>query len=61
MSIKRFVQLFICYALSVVVSLFIVDLFKIKGFWLVSLVISVIGFIVICIPLTILTVLKNKK
>lgn len=61
MSVKRFVQLFICYALSVAISLFVVDLLKIEGFWLASLVISVIGFVVICIPLTILTVLKGRK
>lgn len=61
MSVKRFVQLFICYGLSVVISLFVVVLLKIEGFWLTSLVISVIGFVVICIPLSILTVLKSKK
>ncbi|MDN6639240.1 MAG: hypothetical protein L0L10_00520 [Tetragenococcus sp.] len=61
MSVKRFVQLFICYFISIVVAVLVTKLFSITNTWLAIVMIAVIGYIVLVIPLTILTLLKNKK
>ncbi|GAA3022498.1 hypothetical protein [Tetragenococcus solitarius] len=60
MSIKRFVQLFICYFISIVIATFIIRLFSISNIWLATTMIAIVGYIVLVIPLTIMTILKNK-
>lgn len=61
MSIKRFVQLFIFYLISIVIAIPLANVFNIQATWLYYLVISVIGFVVLSLPLTIMTIQKSKK
>lgn len=61
MSIKRFVQLFCFYFLSVVVSYRCIIWLNITGFWGTILILSVIGYIVLTLPLTLLTLKKSKE
>lgn len=61
MSIKRFVQLFCFYFLSIVVSYGIITWLDIASFWGTILIMSVIGYIVLTLPLTLLTLEKKKE
>uniref|UniRef100_UPI00403F68B7 hypothetical protein n=1 Tax=Candidatus Enterococcus willemsii TaxID=1857215 RepID=UPI00403F68B7 len=60
MSVKRFVQLFVCYLVSIVIAVTLTDLFSVSNRWLFILLVSVIGYIVLTIPLTIMTMMKKK-
>ena len=60
MSAKRFIQLFICYAISMIVAILLTDLFNFSSPIAYLVVASIIGYIVITVPLTIMTLLKNK-
>lgn len=61
MSVKRFVQLLVCYALSILVGLGLVNLWQMEDhFWSAFAVVTVIGYIVLCVPLTVMTLMKNK-
>lgn len=61
MSIKRFVQLFCFYFLSIVVSYSFINWLDIASFWGSILIMSVIGYIVLTLPLTLLTLKKKKE
>ena len=61
MTIKRFVQLFVFYFLSIIIAIPLANLFKIEQTWLHYLVISLIGYLVLTLPLTIMTIQKGKK
>lgn len=61
MTIKRFMQLFVFYFLSIIISIPIANLFKIERTWLHYLVISLIGYLILTLPLTIMTIQKGKK
>jgi len=61
MYAKRFIQLFIIFLLTIFFSMMFVFYFKIEGYLAQSLVLSLVGYIVLVIPLTILTVLKQRK
>ncbi|MEG0293270.1 hypothetical protein [Enterococcus sp.] len=61
MSVKRFVQLFVFYLLSIVIAIPLTNVFNIEATWLYYLVISIIGFFVLSLPLTIMTIQKSKK
>ncbi|MGK0551452.1 hypothetical protein ACSFB8_06025 [Enterococcus faecalis] len=61
MSTKRFIQLFICYALSMVIAIALTNCFHFTSQIGYMIVASIIGYIVITIPLTVMTVMKNKK
>ncbi len=61
MSIKRFVQLFCFYFLSIVVSYSFIIWLDIASFWRTILIMSVIGYIVLTLPLTLLTIKKKKE
>ncbi|SFH65113.1 hypothetical protein [Pisciglobus halotolerans] len=61
MSVKRFVQLFLFYFVSILISHLIVRQFSIDSVLLNILLISVIGYIILVMPLTIMTVKKQKK
>lgn len=61
MSIKRFVQLFILYLLSIMIAIPLTNLMAIQNTFLSYLVISLIGYLVLTIPLTIMTIQKEKK
>lgn len=58
---KRFIQLFIIFFITIFISLGIVSLFNVSGFWLQGILITIIGYIVLIIPLTTLTILKQRK
>lgn len=60
MTFKRFFQLFIFYALSILVSYFIVFMFKVTNFFTVVVIMSIVGYIILGLPLTLLS-LKKKK
>ncbi|BAK94811.1 hypothetical protein [Tetragenococcus halophilus] len=61
MTIKRFVQLFICYFVSITIAMLATKLFSITNIWLAIILVAVIGYVVLIIPLTILTLSKQKK
>ena len=61
MSAKRFIQLFICYAISMIVEILLTDLFNFSSPIAYLVVASIIGYVVITVPLTIMTLLKNKN
>ena len=60
MSAKRFIQLFICYAISMIVAILLTDLFNFSSPIAYLVVASIIGYVVITVPLTIMTLLKIK-
>jgi Na+-driven multidrug efflux pump len=60
MNIKRFVQLFICYLVSMGVAVLVTNVFHISHTWLYVLVASIIGYITLTIPLVVMTMRKNK-
>lgn len=60
MTFKRFFQLFIFYVLSILVAYSLVVAFKLTSFWAIVLLMSVTGYIVLGLPLTLLS-LKKKK
>ncbi|MEK0173419.1 hypothetical protein WN867_00145 [Tetragenococcus halophilus] len=61
MTVKRFVQLFICYFVSITIAMLVTKLFSITNIWLAIILVAVIGYVVLIIPLTILTLSKQKK
>ncbi|MGM0124160.1 hypothetical protein IGI37_001534 [Enterococcus sp. AZ194] len=61
MSFKRFFQLFICYFLSVLAGYGAILLFSRGIFWMKAILFTVVGYIVLCLPLTVLTILKSKN
>ncbi|MCB8490132.1 hypothetical protein KMA63_08735 [Enterococcus faecalis] len=61
MSAKRFIQLFICYSISMIVAILLTDLFNFSSPIAYLVVASIIGYVVITVPLTIMTLLKNKN
>ena len=60
MNLKRFVQLFICYFVSMVVAVLLTNLFNISTMPFYFLVASIIGYITLTIPLVVMTIKKNK-
>ncbi|MGX7023307.1 hypothetical protein [Vagococcus hydrophili] len=61
MSFKRFFQLFVFYVLSILIPLFIIKQFNISNFWLSASIIIILGYIILTLPLTLLTIKKNTK
>lgn len=59
MSIKRFVQLFVLYFLSIVIAVPLTNLLKVDNALLSYFIISVIGYVTL--PLTIMTIKKEKN
>ncbi|EKZ0187650.1 hypothetical protein QUO93_002252, partial [Enterococcus faecalis] len=55
MSAKRFIQLFICYTISMIVAILLTDLFNFSSPIAYLVVASIIGYVVITVPLTIMT------
>ena len=51
MSIKRFVQLFVLYFLSIVIAVPLTNLLKVDNALLSYFIISVIGYITLTLPL----------
>lgn len=61
MSTKRFVQLFVLYFLSIIIAIPVTNLLQIQNTFLAYLIISLIGYIVLTLPLTIMTIQKEKQ
>ncbi|OQJ79015.1 MFS transporter permease [Leuconostoc pseudomesenteroides] len=61
MYAKRFIQLFIIFLITIFFSMIFVVYFNIKGYLAQSLVLSLVGYVILVIPLTILTLLKQRK
>ena len=61
MYAKRFIQLFLIFLLTIFMAMSVVSYFGIKGYFAQSLALSVVGYIILVIPLTILTILKQRK
>lgn len=61
MSFKRFAQLFIIYVLAILCSEAVVHLFSVQSIIVRLAIFIIVGYIVLTIPLTVLTLLKNKK
>lgn len=61
MYLKRFIQLFIMFLVTIFLSLFIVSLFNIRGFIAQATALTIIGYVFLTIPLTVLTILKQRK
>lgn len=60
MSIKQFVQLFVLYFLSIVIAVPLTKLLKVDNVLLSYFIISVIGYVTLTLPLTIMTIKKKK-
>lgn len=60
MNLKRFVQLFICYFVSMVVAVLLTNLFNISTMPFYLLVASIIGYITLTIPLVVMTIKKKQ-
>lgn len=58
MTFTRFLTLFVVYALSILIGMFATERLKDPTFKQRFLLSTVIGFLVLAIPLTILTLLK---
>ncbi|KRL00503.1 pyridoxamine 5'-phosphate oxidase family protein [Liquorilactobacillus capillatus] len=61
MYVKRFVQLFLIFLLTIFMSMLFISLFGIRGYFMQSVVLTLVGYIILVIPLTILTILKQRK
>ncbi|HJF19250.1 MAG TPA: hypothetical protein K8W13_02910 [Enterococcus columbae] len=61
MSFKRFVQLFVIYVIAILCCEALVQFIPVHSLALRLAIFIVVGYIVLTIPLTILTLMKNKK
>lgn len=60
MTFKRFFQLFIFYVLSIIIAYSIVVGLNITNYFAIIILMSVVGYVVLGLPLTLLS-LKKKK
>lgn len=61
MYAKRFIQLFVMFLIAIFIALFCVVSFGIQGYLAQALVLTIVGYIVLIIPLTALTIMKQRK
>lgn len=61
MYVKRFIQLFVIFLVTIFISMIFVTCFNIQGYLAQSLVLSGIGYILLVLPLTVLTIMKQRK
>ena len=59
-SFKRFFQLFLFYFLSILVAYRLIAFLAVDNFWLVVCLMTIVGYLTLGIPLTLLS-LKKKK
>lgn len=59
-SFKRFFQLFLFYFLSILVAYGLIAFLAVDNFWLVVCLMTIVGYLTLGIPLTLLS-LKKKK
>ncbi|CAK8053832.1 pyridoxamine 5'-phosphate oxidase family protein [Eupransor demetentiae] len=61
MYFKRFVQLFVVFLITISISEALAALFHVQALGWRILFITIVGYICLTIPLTIMTVMKNRK
>lgn len=61
MEFKRFMQLFIIYALSIVIPLLLIEKLQLTSFTGKLAILVIIGYLFLAIPLTIMTLRKSQK
>lgn len=61
MYAKRFIQLFFIFLITMFVSTYIVDISGVNNYFYKSLLATIVGYIILTVPLTILTILKQKR
>lgn len=61
MEFKRFMQLFIIYALSIVIPLLLIEKLQLTSFTGKLAILVIIDYLVLAIPLTIMTLRKSQK
>lgn len=61
MTFKRFFQLFVFYALSIIISYSVVIGFKVTNHFLAITLMVIIGYLVLGLPLTLLSLKKTYK
>lgn len=60
MELKRFIQLFLVYTLSILIPLLLISWLNITRFLSMLMVLVLVGYFVMTVPLTMMT-LKKKK
>ncbi|MBP1044040.1 hypothetical protein I6N95_23810 [Vagococcus sp. BWB3-3] len=60
MELKRFIQLFLVYTLSIFIPLLLISWLNITRFLSMLMVLVLVGYFVMTVPLTMMT-LKKKK
>ncbi|MBS9334730.1 pyridoxamine 5'-phosphate oxidase family protein [Fructobacillus sp. M1-13] len=58
---KRFIQLFIIFFVTVTLSFLLLNALQIHNLFLQIALVTVVGYLILVLPLTVLTVLKQKK
>jgi len=61
MYAKRFIQLFVMFLVAIFIALFVVVSLGIQGYLAQALVLTVVGYIILVMPLTALTIMKQRK
>ncbi|MGX7014008.1 hypothetical protein [Vagococcus silagei] len=60
MSLKRFVQLFICFFVAILIPFAMIQLLNIASLTIQFLLYVILGYIILTLPLTLMTLRKNK-
>ncbi|MDD9138805.1 pyridoxamine 5'-phosphate oxidase family protein [Fructobacillus sp. CRL 2054] len=58
---KRFIQLFVIFFVTVIIAELLADVSGMEALWPHIFFVTVIGYLVLVTPLTILTIMKNRK
>lgn len=60
MSLKRFVQLFICFFVAILIPFAMIQLLNIASLTIQFFLYVILGYIILTLPLTMMTLRKNK-
>lgn len=60
MSLKRFVQLFICFFVAILIPFAMIQLLNIASLTIQFFLYVILGYIILTLPLTLMTLRKNK-
>lgn len=61
MYLKRFVELFVVFFMTVLLSELLAVVLGVTQFWSHLFLVALVGYVILTIPLTILTVIKNRR
>ncbi|CAH1852055.1 pyridoxamine 5'-phosphate oxidase family protein [Convivina praedatoris] len=61
MYLKRFVQLFVVFFVTIILSEWLATVLKFNNLGIRIIFVTIIGYLLLTIPLTILTILKNQR